>query len=305
MTAIVLQKLRQSIIVLIGTSVLVFVLLRVVPSDPVDLLSPPGTSEKVKAEQREALGLNRPLVLQYFSFAGSALTGQFGRSFRANRPALDMVVQALPYTIVLATFALAVAVAIGIPLGVLAALRRGTFIDRGTMILSVLGQSIPNFWLGILLILIFAVRLHVLPTSGAGGFSHLILPGLTLASYNISLVARLTRSSMLDVLHQDYVRTARAKGLSAGVVLRRHAIRNALIPIVTVIGLQFGTLLGGAVIVEAVFAWPGIGLLVVNAIQWRDYPIVQATVLFSAAIFIVLNLVLDVAYVWIDPRVRY
>jgi ABC-type dipeptide/oligopeptide/nickel transport system permease component len=305
MKHIVLQKLRQSFVVLVGTSILVFVLLRVVPSDPVDILSPPGTSEQVKAEQREALGLNRPLVIQYVSFAADALTGRFGRSFRANRPALAMVAQALPYTAVLATTALLIAAAIGIPLGILAALRRGSAVDRGMMLLSVLGQSIPNFWLGIVLILVFAVHFRILPTSGSGDLPHLVLPSITLASYNIALVARLTRSSMLDVLDQDYVRTARAKGLSPGVVIRRHAMRNALIPIVTVIGLQFGTLLGGAVIVEAVFAWPGIGLLVVNAIQWRDYPIVQATVLFSSTVFILLNLILDIAYVWIDPRVRY
>jgi ABC-type dipeptide/oligopeptide/nickel transport system permease component len=305
MTHFLLHRLVQSFIVLIGTSVLVFVLLRVVPSDPVALMSPAGTPIEVMEQQREILGLNQPLIVQYLVFVTNAARGEFGMSFRANRPALDLVLTALPYTVMLATVALLVAVAIGLPLGVIAAIRRGTRIDRALMLVGIVGQSVPNFWLGIVLIMAFAVGLHWLPTSGSGGVQHLVLPSLTLASYNISLVARLTRSSMLDVLGQDYVRTARAKGLARRIVIVRHAVRNALIPIVTVIGLQFGTLLGGAVIVEAVFAWPGIGLLVVNAIQWRDYPIVQATVLFSSIIFIVVNLVLDVVYVWIDPRVRY
>ena len=216
-----------------------------------------------------------------------------------------MVLDALPYTMLLAFVALAIAVAIGIPLGIVAAVKRGTRIDRVTMILGVLGQSIPNFWLGLVLIVVLSVHFRLLPTSGSGGPQHIVLPAVTLASYNIALIARLTRSSMLDVLGQDYVRTARAKGLSRGVIIRRHALRNTLIPIVTVIGLQFGTLLSGAVIVEAVFAWPGIGLLVVNAIQWRDYPIVQTTVLLSAFVFILVNLALDFLYIWIDPRVRY
>ncbi len=305
MARLLLSRMGQSLIVLIGTSVLVFVLLRVVPSDPVELLSPPGTSEEVKAQQRVALGLDRPFIVQYLGFVGNAVRGDFGNSFRARRPALDMVLDALPYTMLLAFVALAIAVAIGIPLGIVAAVKRGTRIDRVTMILGVLGQSIPNFWLGLVLIVVLSVHFRLLPTSGSGGPQHIVLPAVTLASYNIALIARLTRSSMLDVLGQDYVRTARAKGLSRGVIIRRHALRNTLIPIVTVIGLQFGTLLSGAVIVEAVFAWPGIGLLVVNAIQWRDYPIVQTTVLLSAFVFILVNLALDFLYIWIDPRVRY
>jgi ABC-type dipeptide/oligopeptide/nickel transport system permease component len=305
MRAFLLQRLLQSAVVLIGTSVLVFVLLRIVPNDPVDMLSPPGTSQLAQDQQREVLGLNKPLVVQYFAFVGSAARGQFGESFRSSRPAIDMVAQALPYTAILASVALLIAIFIGMPLGILAAVYRGTLIDRSTMLIGIIGQSIPNFWLGIVLVDVFAVYFRILPTSGTGGLKHLILPSLTLASYNIALVARLTRSSMLDVLGQDYVRTARAKGLSFSRVVRRHAIRNALIPIVTVIGLQFGALLGGAVIVEAVFAWPGVGLLFVDAIQWRDYPIVQATVLLSAVIFIAVNLLLDVVYVWVDPRIRY
>ena len=202
--------------------------------------------------------------------------------------------------------ALGLAVLIGAPLGMLAGKSPGSLVDRLSMFLALVGQSIPNFWLGIVLIIIvFAVRLHWLPTSGRGTLQQLVLPSVALASYNIALIARLMRSGMLDVLRQDYIRTARAKGLSEARVLAGHAIRNALIPVVTVVGIQFGTLLGGAVIVEMVFAWPGIGNLVVGAINWRDYSVVQAVVLLSTLIFVVINFLLDMLYAWLDPRIRY
>jgi ABC-type dipeptide/oligopeptide/nickel transport system permease component len=300
-----LQRLAQSLLVLFGASLLVFILVRVVPSDPVDLMTPPGTPEQLKDIQRHALGLDRPLVVQYAIFVRDALRGDFGTSFRFNQPAAALVIRAFPATLLLTLVGLGLAVLIGGPLGVLAGTRPGSLADRGSMLVAVLGQSIPNFWLGIVLILIFAVRLRWLPTSGSGSLQHLILPSLTLASYNIALIARLTRSGMRDVGGQDYIRTARAKGLPEPVVLVRHAVRNALIPIVTVIGLQFGVLLGGAVIVETVFAWPGIGTLVVNAIEWRDYPIVQAVVLCSALVFVLINFGLDLVYVWLDPRISH
>jgi ABC-type dipeptide/oligopeptide/nickel transport system permease component len=298
-------RVIQSAIVLLGTSLLVFGLLRIVPSDPVDLLSRPGTPEAQKAVQRRALGLDQPLYVQYGVFLRDALRGDFGTSFRFNQPASALVLHAFPATLALTLLALGLAVMLGGPLGILAAMRPGSLADRVSMVLAVVGQSIPNFWLGIVLIIVFAVRLRWLPTSGSGSVQQAILPTVTLASYNIALIARLTRSGMRDALRQDYIRTARAKGLGESTVLTRHALRNALIPIVTVIGLQFGTLLGGAVIVETVFAWPGIGNLVINAIGWRDYPIVQAVVLLSALSFVLINFVLDAAYSWLDPRIRH
>jgi peptide/nickel transport system permease protein len=298
-------RLMQSIVVLLGTSVLVFALLRIVPGDPVELLSSPQTPAYLMARQREALGLNRPLIVQYIIFLGQAVRGNLGTSFRFNEPATRLVLAAFPKTLELAGVAMGLAVLIGGPLGVLAGARPGSPGDRAAMVIALIGQSIPNFWLGIVLIIVFAVRLHWLPTSGSGSFKQLILPSVTLASYNIALVARLTRSGMLDVLRQDYIRTARAKGLREGSVLSRHALRNTLVPVVTVIGLQFGTLLGGAVIVETVFAWPGIGTLVINAISWRDYPIVQAVVLCTAVAFVTINFALDLMYMWLDPRIRY
>jgi peptide/nickel transport system permease protein len=295
----------QSAVVLLGTSLLVFGLLRIVPSDPVDLLTRPGTPEHLKDEQRRALGLDQPLYVQYSVFLRNALKGDFGNSFRFNQPASLLVLRAFPATLTLTLLALGLAILVGGPLGILASTRPGSLADRASMLTAVVGQSIPNFWLGIVLIIVFAVRLRWLPTSGSGSIQQLILPTVTLASYNVALIARLTRSGLREALRQDYIRTARAKGMGESVVLTRHAMRNALIPIVTVIGLQFGTLLGGAVIVETVFAWPGIGSLVVNAIGWRDYPIVQAVVLMSALIFVLINFSLDAAYSWLDPRIRH
>jgi peptide/nickel transport system permease protein len=305
MVPYLLKRLIQSVVVLLGTSILVFGLLRIVPSDPVELLTRPGTPEHLKDEQRRALGLDRPLVVQYGIFLRDALRGDFGTSFRFNQPASTLVLHAFPATLTLTLLALGLAILIGGPLGAFAATRPGSLADRVSMLTAVVGQSLPNFWLGIVLIIVFAVRLRWLPTSGSGSIQQVILPTITLASYNIALIARLTRSGLREALQHDYIRTARAKGLVESTVLTRHAIRNALIPIVTVIGLQFGTLLGGAVIVESVFAWPGIGSLVISAIQWRDYPIVQAVVLLSALIFVLINLILDAAYSWLDPRIRH
>ena len=259
MVPYLVNRMIQSAVVLLGTSLLVFGLLRIVPSDPVDLLTRPGTPEHLKEEQRRALGLDQPLYVQYSVFLRNALQGDFGNSFRFNQPASTLVLHAFPATLALTLLALGLAILLGGPLGVLAATRPGSLADRASMMTAVVGQSIPNFWLGIVLIIVFAVRLRWFPTSGSGSIQQLILPTITLASYNVALIARLTRSGLRDALRQDYIRTARAKGLGESSVLTRHAIRNALIPIVTVIGLQFGTLLGGAVIVETVFAWPGIG----------------------------------------------
>jgi ABC-type dipeptide/oligopeptide/nickel transport system permease component len=301
----VANRVGQAAITLLGASVLVFVLVRIVPGDPVDLLTSPQTPLALKQQLRETLGLNRPIYIQYALFLGDAVKGDFGNSLRFQQPASALVLQRFPFTLELTLAGLGLALLVGIPLGLLAGRRPGSLADRGSMLLALAGQSIPNFWLGIVLIVIFAVRLQWLPTSGIGGPIHLILPAVTLASYNAALIARLTRSGVRDVIRQDYVRTARAKGLPEKYVLWRHTVRNALIPIITVIGLQFGVLLGGAIIVESVFAWPGIGSLLIDAIHWRDYPVVQATVLLSVLIFVLINVCLDILYRAIDPRIRY
>lgn len=233
------------------------------------------------------------------------ITGDFGMSYRRGTAALPLVLAYLPATFQLAFAALLMTVVVAIPLGVIAAVRKNSWIDNVVSVVALFGQSIPVFWLGIMLILVVSVKLRLLPTSGRGTLQHLVLPTITLASSQIALVARITRSSMLEVLRQDYMRTARAKGLSEQMVMMRHGLKNALAPVVTVLGLQVGTLLGGAIITETVFAWPGAGALLVNSIGYRDYPVVQVMVIISALIFVIINLLVDLLYVALDPRVSY
>ncbi len=300
-----LRRALHSILVLFGALTLVFVLVRLVPADPVTIMSGLHASPEEKQETRRALGLDQPIHVQYVIYVRSVLTGDLGTSLRQHEPAAKMVMERFPATAQLALTSMLLACLIAIPAGILAAVRRGSVFDTITMLLSLLGQSVPTFWLGIVLIIVFAVRLRVLPTSGYGEPSSMVLPTITLGFYMTALIARMCRSSMLEVLHADYLRTARAKGLRDRVVLLRHALRNGLIPVVTVIGLQTGTLLGGAVITETVFAWPGIGTLAVDSINTLDYPVVQAVVALAAAIFVFINFLLDALYVWIDPRIRY
>ena len=299
------RRLAQSALTLLGTSVLVFVILRVLPGDPAKMLLPEGAPQSAVEALNRQLGLREPLHVQYAIFLRSVFRGDFGQSFQYRAPALRVVVERLPATIDLTLSAMALTVLFGVATGIVAAVRQGTGYDYAGTVVTVLGQSLPNFWLGIMLVLLFGVTLRWLPTSGFQGWPHLILPTVTLAAYPTALVARLTRSSMLEILTQDYVRTGRAKGLTERVVVLSHALRNATIPVLTVIGLQIGTLLGGAVITESVFAWPGIGKLVVDAIFFRDFPVVQTILILSASIFVVINLLVDVLYTVIDPRIRY
>ena len=299
------RRLAQSALTLLGTSVLVFVILRVLPGDPAKMLLPEGAPQSAVEALNRQLGLREPLHVQYAIFLRSVFRGDFGQSFQYRAPALRVVVERLPATIDLTLAAMALTVLLGVATGIVAAVRQGTGYDYAGTVVAVLGQSLPNFWLGIMLILLFGVTLRWLPTSGFQGWPHLVLPAVTLAAYPTALVARLTRSSMLEILTQDYVRTGRAKGLAERVVVLSHALRNATIPVLTVIGLQIGTLLGGAVITESVFAWPGIGKLVVDAIFFRDFPVVQTILILSASIFVVINLLVDVLYTVIDPRIRY
>ena len=305
MRAYVLRRLWQSALTLLGVSLLVFVVLRVLPGDPAKMLLPDGAPQSAVDELNRQLGLHEPLHVQYGIFIRSVVRGDFGQSFQYRAPALRVVTERIAATAELALAALILTVAIGVSLGILAAVRRGTRYDYASTFLAVLGQSLPNFWLGIMLILLFGVALRWLPTSGFESWRHIVLPAITLAAFPTALVARLTRSSMLEILGRDYIRTGRAKGLAERSVVLRHALRNAAVPVLTVLGLQIGTLLGGAVITESVFAWPGMGKLVVDAIFFRDFPVVQTVLIFSATIFVGLNLVVDLLYTVIDPRIRY
>lgn len=289
--------------VLAGALVISFIILRVVPGDPAALmLSDMATPIEVE-QMRVSLGVNKPVWEQFGIYLKQLATGDFGFSYRRGTSALPLVLSYIPATVQLGLAALALTIVIAIPLGVVAAIRKNSWVDNTLSVASLAGQSIPVFWLGIMLILIFAVQLGWLPTSGYGEPRYLVLPAVTLAFANIALVARLTRSSMLEVIRQDYIRTARAKGLSERVVMVRHALRNALAPVVTVIGLQIGALLGGAIITETVFGWPGAGALLVSSIAYRDYPVVQVLVVISAVVFVVTNILVDFIYVLLDRRV--
>ena len=305
MRTYILRRVAQSALTLLGVSVLVFVILRVLPGDPARMLLPDGAPESAVAELNRQLGLREPLIVQYGLFLRSVARGDFGQSFQYRAPALRVVLERLPATVQLTVAAMLVTIAVGVSLGIFTAVRRGTRYDVAGTIVAVLGQSLPNFWLGIMLILLFGVALRWLPTSGFAGWTSLVLPAVTLAAFPTALVARLTRSSMLEILNRDYIRTGRAKGLAEQSVVLRHALRNAAIPVLTVIGLQIGALLGGAVITESVFAWPGMGKLTVDAIFFRDFPVVQTVLILSATVFVAINLLVDLLYTVIDPRIRY
>jgi peptide/nickel transport system permease protein len=299
-------RLLAAIPVIFGVSILTFSILHLLPGDPVLVMlgETGGTPERI-AELRASLGLNDPIIVQYGRFLSRALTGDLGRSVRTNRPVLEELRQQAPSTLQLTFSGLGLAIVLGVTLGVLAAHYHGSWMDRGCMILSLVGVSMPSFWLGMLLIYLFSLQLGWLPATGQGGIERLVLPALTLAVQAMAVIALLTRSNMREVLGQEYITTARAKGLSERTMLLRHAMKNALIPVVTIVGLQFGALLGGAVIIENVFARQGMGRLAVEAILNRDFPIVQGFVLVMATVYVLINLIVDVSYAAIDPRIRY
>lgn len=256
------------------------------------------------AQLREQMGLNRSYFERFFSFLAGAVQGDLGYSYTTKRPVTMELMARFPATMQLAAAAVLVAIILGIPVGIISATRQYSFFDMIAMVLSLVGVSMPNFWQGLMMVLLFSIVLGWLPSSGYGTFQHLILPALTIGTSAMALIARMTRSSMLEVVRQDYIRTARAKGLSEMVVIYRHALKNALIPIVTVIGLQFGSLLGGAVLTETIFSWPGVGRLMVEAIRQKDFPVVQGGVLLLAVTFSLVNLVVDILYAYIDPRIK-
>ncbi|MBI3913555.1 MAG: ABC transporter permease [Chloroflexi bacterium] len=318
MARFIAKRLIASVFVMIGTLLLVFIVLRAAPGDPIILLVPPdelggsGPDAQFTRERlRQELGLTRPLYEQFADFVVKFVQLDFGRSIRTNQPIREDLLQRLPNTLELGIVALMISYVIGIPAGIISARRHNTWFDHGSMLVALIGVSMPGFWLGFLLMLLFGLHLHWLPISGRGGplwelesWRHLILPAVTLGVIPAALVARLMRSGMLDVLRQDYITTARAKGLHERIVVYRHALKNALIPVITILGIQLGGLLSGAFIIESVFAWPGIGRYTVDAISGRDYPVVQATVLITAFAFVLGNLAADILYAYVDPRIR-
>jgi peptide/nickel transport system permease protein len=299
-----LARIGSALIVVLGVCTLVFLLLHLVPGDPVDAMLGESARSADRAELRRALGLDRPLTTQYAAYLGGLVQLDLGDSFQDQRPVTEVLAERLPATLQLAGAALALALVLAIPLGVLAARFRGRALDSAAMGFSLLGISIPNFWLGPVLILIFSLQLGWTPVSGRDGPMSLLLPAVTLGTALAAILARMVRASVLEVLGEDYVRTARAKGLGEIAVMRRHALRNAWLPVLTLVGLQLGALLGGAVITETVFAWPGVGSLLIDAIRGRDYPVVQGCVLLISLTYVIVNTATDIAYAWIDPRIR-
>ena len=300
----VVRRLLLLGVVLFGVSTLIFVILRL-SGDPTALfVTETATAEDVQ-KVRQAMGFDDPLYVQYGRFLARAAVGDFGTSFRFSQPAIGIVLQRFPATLALTVAAIGLATVAGVPLGVVAALTRGSGGDRAVMVVTFLGQAVPTFWLGIMMILFFAVELKLFPASGGGTAAQLVLPGATLGIYMLSRIARITRSSMLEVLRQDYIRTARAKGLRERAVVLRHGLKSASISIVTMIGFTFATLIGGAIVTETVFAWPGVGRLLVEAVYTRDYPVVQAAVFVTALFVATCNLLTDLLYAYLDPRIRY
>jgi peptide/nickel transport system permease protein len=306
MTRFLATRMVSSIPVLFGVATIVFFMMRILPSDPAKLmLYETGASAADIDKLRQQLGLNDPIYVQYWHYLTDIVQGNFGQSFYTKQSVVTMLTAQLPSTVQLALTGMVISIVVGGSLGVLSAVRQGKWLDTTSMVLALVGVSLPSFWLGLMLIFLFSLKLQVFPSVGTGGLDHLVLPAITLGIGGSAIIARLVRSSMLEVLRQEYVVTARAKGLANYAVTVRHALRNALIPTVTIVGLQFGYLLGGTVVVETVFAREGIGRVAVTAITGRDFNVVQGWALFIAVIYIFVNLLVDVSYAWLDPRVRY
>jgi peptide/nickel transport system permease protein len=288
---------------MLGVVTIVFGLLHA-SGDPATLLVTQDATQADIAEIRRAYGLDQPLSVQYARFVGRAVRGDLGYSYRQGLPVTELIVERLRATCELALAGLAVAVLLGVPLGIVAAARHGSAVDTGAMTVALLGTSVPSFWLGLLLIIVFGVKLGWLPVSGSGTLKHLLMPAFVLGGFYAAQISRLTRTSLLEVLAQDFVRTAWAKGLAMRAVLLKHVLRNATLPVMTVLGMDFGRMLGGAIVVETIFAWPGMGRLAVQAVLGRDFPVVQGTAIMGAAVFLAMNFLIDLLYGWVDPRLR-
>jgi len=291
--------------VLFGILVAVFVTMRIVPGDPARLVAGPDAGPEELAAMRQQFGLDQPLHIQFARYLRDILRGEFGRSLKTQRPVLDEIVPRLGNTALLAVLSTLFAVVVGLLAGIVAAARRNSTFDHATMVVAMMGVSTPSFYLGIVLIVVFAVMLRLFPAGGSGGVAHLVLPAVTLGASTLGIVARMTRASMIDVLDEDYIRTARAKGVQERLIVARHALRNALLPVIAVVALQFGFVLAGSVLVETVFSFPGIGWLIVESISMRDFPVVQGSILLVTFVSVLVNLAADVLYGYADPRIKY
>ena len=305
MLSYILHRILMLVPVLFGVTVVSFSLLHLVPGDPAEILGGQEATGEDVARIRREYGLDQPLAVQYVRFVGSAVRGDLGISIQSRHPVSELLLQRLAFTLQLSLVSILVASAIGLLAGIISSTRQYSIFDTTSMLGALFGISMPIFWLGLLLILVFAVKLHWLPSGGTGAFRHLILPAIALGSASAAVIARMTRASMLEVTRQDYIRTARATGYRERVVIFRHALKNAMIPVLTVFGLEFGYMLGGAVLTETVFSLPGIGRLLVEGIFMRDYPVVQGAMIAVATTFVLVNLLTDVAYAFFDPRIRY
>jgi peptide/nickel transport system permease protein len=303
MKSYALRQLLQLAVVILGISMLVFAILHVI-GDPVLLLLPQNAGKEEYERYHKLLGLDKPIYVQYWKFASRAVQGDFGTSWYTSTPAFKLVLERMPPTLYLTTAGLVTALLIALPLGILAALKRHSFLDNLCTMLAVAGQAMPIFWLGIMLIIIFAVRLKALPASGYGTWEHFLMPAFTLGAFLAPITMRLVRSGVIEILNMDYIRTARAKGFAEPTVIVKHAFRNACIPVITVLGLQFGQLLGGAIVTETVFAWPGVATLTVDSIRNQDFPVVQCAVVLLALIIVAVNFLVDMAVGLLDPRIR-
>lgn len=301
----IVKRILLLVPVVFGVLTFVFLMIHLVPGDPVELMLGETALQADKETLRKELRLDEPIAVQYLHYLGGLIRGDFGRSLHTNRPVLTSILERFPATIELALAALLIATLIALPLGIIAALRQHSLVDNGAMLFALLGVSIPNFWLGPLLIIFFSLKLGWFPVSGRGSLLHLVLPAITLGTGMSAILARMTRSTFLEVLGKEYITVARAKGIRGLSVVLKHALRNALIPIITIIGLQLGALLSGAIITETIFSWPGIGRLTIQAINTRDYPLVQGCVLFISLSYVMVNLLTDLFYAYIDPRIRY
>jgi peptide/nickel transport system permease protein len=306
MARYLLARITAAVITVLAVTVAVAMLIHIVPGDPVRIMfaQSQGTTPEQLEAIRSRLGLDLPIWEQYLLYMSRILQGDFGHTIRGNQPVLELLLERLPNTLYLATASLLIAMAIGLTLGFIAAYRRGTWIDTTLMVTAIMGVSVPHFWLGLLLLFLFSVSLGWLPVGGHG-LGSLVLPAVTLGLTNAAIIARLTRSSMIDVLNQDFIRTARAKGLPKAIVLFRHALRAGMIPIVTMLGLQFTYLMGGAIVVENVFGWNGVGRMAIQAIFQRDYPLIQGFILMFAVLVVMVSLLIDLLYALLDPRIRY
>ncbi|MBG9446694.1 MULTISPECIES: nickel ABC transporter permease [Bacillaceae] len=304
MLMFILRRILQTIPVIIGVTFVVFFIMQLVPGDPAVLLAGEGASKETIEAIREQLGLNQPLYIQYFEYLTNVFKGDLGVSLKNSQPVLDEILVRLPITIELAFFSIIITIVLGMAAGIISAVKPYSLTDVSVMLVALLGISLPSFWFGLMLMYFFSVKLQILPVAGWDSLLHVILPAVTLGAGGAAIVARMTRSSMLEVIRQDYIRTARAKGLRERIIISKHALRNALIPVITVVGLQFGALLGGTVLVESIFAINGLGRMIVDAIRMRDLPMVQGGVLFASLIFVVVNLFVDVFYRFFNKRIE-